>query len=188
MTSQPIELGRRYTVDEFVALPEDTSLCYELQEGTLLVSPKPVKPHIKIVKELIGQIDRQLPPDLDVWADAEVRLEGLPATARVPDLIVLDADSLDRPGLVLSSEVHLAIEVLSPSSVRTDTKLKRMEYADAGIPYYWIIDPDRPVTATVHCLVNGEYEESIRAEGVFETTGPCPLRIDLDALLPARLS
>jgi Uma2 family endonuclease len=36
----------------------------------------------------------------------------------------------------------LAIEVLSPSSVRADRFAKRRLYQDVGIPLYWIIDPD----------------------------------------------
>jgi hypothetical protein len=44
------------------------------------------------------------------------------------------------------------------------------------------------VTATVYRLVGGEYQESQRAEHVLEVDQPCPLRVDLDALVPARLS
>jgi hypothetical protein len=51
-----------------------------------------------------------------------------------------------------------------------------------------LIDPKPPVTATVYRLVGGEYHESQRAEHVLEVDQPCSLRIDLDALLPAKLS
>lgn len=79
------------------------------------------------------------------------------------------------------------MEILSPGSVRTDTLVKPMEYADAGIPHLWLIDLEPPVTATVYRLVDGEYRESLRAEKVLEVADPCPLRIDLDELLPAGL-
>ena len=35
---------------------------------------------------------------------------------------------------------------MSPGSHRTDHVIKRGEYADAGIPHYWIVDLDNPVT------------------------------------------
>jgi hypothetical protein len=66
--------------------------------------------------------------------------------------------------LTPSSDVVLAVEVLSSSSVRTDTVIKPLEYADAGIPHLWLIDPQPPVTATVYRLVDGQYEESQRRE------------------------
>jgi len=87
-------------------------------------------------------------------------------------------------GLTTASDLVLAVEVLSPSSVRTDTVTKPVDYADAGIPNYWVIDPNSPVTATVYHLVDGAYEESQRAAGQFTVSEPCALTIDLDALLP----
>lgn len=36
----------------------------------------------------------------------------------------------------------LVIEVLSPSTARTDRTTKRRRYQRAGIPEYWIVDPD----------------------------------------------
>jgi Uma2 family endonuclease len=83
--------------------------------------------------------------------------------------------------------VVVAVEILSPGSVRTDTVVEPMEYADAGIPHFWLIDPAPPVTATVYRLIEGEYEESLRAEKVLQVEEPCPLRIELDELLPASL-
>jgi Uma2 family endonuclease len=188
VTSQPHEPGHPYTVDEFTALSEDNSLRYELQEGLLIVSPRPAKPHMRIVMQLGVQLSPQLPPELDVLPEVDVRLEGLPATVRVPDLVVVNADSVARPGLVLSSEVAIAIEVMSPGSIRLDSKVKMLEYADAGIPHYWLVDPEPPVTATMYRLVDGVYQESLRAAGVVEIRKPAPLRIDLDGLLPTSKS
>ena len=38
--------------------------------------------------------------------------------------------------------LHLAIEVLSPSSVRADRFTKRHLYQDVGVPLYWVIDAE----------------------------------------------
>jgi Uma2 family endonuclease len=39
----------------------------------------------------------------------------------------------------------LAVEVLSPSTARTDRQRKRRIYQDVGIPEYWIVDLDSRV-------------------------------------------
>jgi Uma2 family endonuclease len=36
----------------------------------------------------------------------------------------------------------LTIEIISPGTEKNDRETKREEYAQAGIPEYWIIDPD----------------------------------------------
>jgi Uma2 family endonuclease len=77
----------------------------------------------------------------------------------------------------------LAVEIIFPGSIRTDTKFKPMEYADAGIQHLWLVDPRPPVTVIVHRLIGQHYEESQYAEHTLVTGEPCPLHIDLDALV-----
>ena len=72
---------------------------------------------------------------------------------------------------------------MSPGSRRTDHVAKRADYADAGIPHYWIVDLDEPVSL-IACHLAGElgYVDGGAATGVFTTTEPFPVRLDLDAL------
>ncbi len=56
--------------------------------------------------------------------------------------------AVDR--LIAENEVRdllLAVEVLSPSSRRRDVGDKLTAYRDAGVPSYWVVDPDRPAAA-----------------------------------------
>jgi hypothetical protein len=60
------------TLEEFVALPEDDSARYELQEGVLVVAPRPRPLHQDAMFRLGVQIHRFLPPELtsrgtDTW-------------------------------------------------------------------------------------------------------------------------
>lgn len=50
----------------------------------------------------------------------------------------------------------LAIEVLSPFNIETDTVDKFALYEKHGLPWYWIIDPDEK-TATCYELREGNY-------------------------------
>jgi Uma2 family endonuclease len=66
-------------------------------------------------------------------------------------------------------------------SARTDHVLKRSEYADAGIPQYWIVDPSEPVSLLAgHQAGEFGYADDGAVTGRFATTEPFPVEIDLD--------
>ncbi len=184
MTALPYDPNHLYTVQEYAALPEDDTHRHELQEGVLVVSPSPTPLHMIVVKRLGTLLDQQLPDGLVAVPDVDVDLElGDPPSVRRPDMVVVRAAALDRVGLLRASDAVLVVEVISPESVRRDTKVKVLEYADAGIPHYWTIDPRRPVTATVYQLIEGAYEESQRAVADFVVSEPARLSVVLTALV-----
>lgn len=78
---------------------------------------------------------------------------------------------------------EIVVEVVSPSSKRTDYVHKRGEYADAGIPHYWIVDLDEPVSLLT-CHLAGElgYADGGEVAGTFRTSVPFPATVDLAAL------
>jgi Uma2 family endonuclease len=61
---------------------------------------------------------------------------------------------------------------------------KRGEYADAGIPYYWIVDLSDPVSILA-CHLAGEfgYADNGESVGIFQATVPFPLGLDLSRLV-----
>lgn len=87
-------------------------------------------------------------------------------------------------GVTRASGVAPVVEFLSPGSRRTDATIKRAEYADAGIPHYWIVDLGEPVSLLACHLAGGfGYVDGAMITGRFTTTDPFPLTLDLDALL-----
>ncbi|WP_406077891.1 Uma2 family endonuclease [Micromonospora sp. NBC_00858] len=75
--------------------------------------------------------------------------------------------------------VLLVVEVISPSNAGRDLVLKRHEYAAAGIPLYWLVEP-RKQTLTV--LVNGSggyREQAVLLGEVYRTEQPFPLALPL---------
>ncbi|HEX7308691.1 Uma2 family endonuclease, partial [Lentzea sp.] len=75
-------------------------------------------------------------------------------------------------------------EVLSPSSRRTDYHAKLHDYADAGIPHYWIIDLGEPVSlAAMHLAGEFGYQEAPAETRIYEATEPFPLKIQIDRLI-----
>jgi Uma2 family endonuclease len=180
----PYDPARLYSVEEFGRLPEDNSRLYELGEGRIVVSRRAGRGHANAIKRLLVQIDPQLPAHLDVLSEIDVDLQLSTPVVRIPDVVITSTDVFGKRGITRASVVQVAVEIISPGSVRTDTIVKPLEYADAGIPHLWLIDPHPPVTATVYRLVDGEYQESLRAEHSFQVDEPCPLLVDLDSLSP----
>jgi Uma2 family endonuclease len=183
MSAQPFDLECFYTVEEFAALPEDNSKRWELVDGRIVASPRPNMPHMNVLHELGWAIRSQLPPTLRLFPEIDVDLGLSSPVVRIPDLVVVRTGGLRSRGLAKATDVVLAVEVISPGSKRTDRTVKLLQYAEAGIPHLWLVDPVRPVTATTYRLLDGEYEESQRAVYELRVDEPCPLRIDLDALL-----
>jgi Uma2 family endonuclease len=191
-TSKPVAPQHLLTVAEYLEIGEIEPGYSELVEGRLLMSPSPGYPHGRATGELYVQMHSQVPPDLEVLLDMDVDLQLAPAdkpgTVRRPDLIVIPREAgrrMRREGGVLrASEVMIAVEILSPSSRRTDNVHKRNDYAEAGIPHYWILDVTEPISLLV-CHLAGEfgYADGGAVTGRFITTEPFDLEIDLDALL-----
>jgi Uma2 family endonuclease len=82
--------------------------------------------------------------------------------------------------------VLLAVEIISPGSRNVDTHLRSVEYAEAGIPHYWLVDLDPPApTITVFGLgAPGDgYLESQTVSGELVVRQPFALRVDIEALV-----
>ena len=82
--------------------------------------------------------------------------------------------------LAASTDVLLAVEVMSPSSVSTDRVSKPAQYAAAGIPYFWRLEPD---VLVIHALEGGVYRECGRFSGDIAVDDPFVLRFPLGQLL-----
>ena len=190
MTASP-QPGQLLTIADFAALPEDDARRWELVEGNLVISPSPTPRHMVVLGELFTELRRQasarrrVVPDVDL--DLQLAPAREPATVRRPDLVVVAEEEYVRVGteggLLRASATLLVIEIVSPGSGRTDKVFKRNDYADAGIPHYWIVDLDERVSLRA-CHLAGEfgYRDDGEVTGVFEAVEPFPVRIDLDAL------
>lgn len=84
----------------------------------------------------------------------------LAQSAREPDVLFVAQDDLGRlaGGKRLDGPATLAIEVVSDDSGVRDRRDKLREYAAAGVPEYWVVDP-RPGKERTDCyrLTAGDY-------------------------------
>jgi len=64
--------------------------------------------------------------------------------SRQPDVMFIAAEHRDRiKELYLDGPADLVVEIVSPDSVGRDRGEKYYEYESAGVPEYWLIDPQR---------------------------------------------
>lgn len=175
------------TREEYWELPEGAPRC-ELINGEVVVVPAPDEWHQEVSSALNDNLRQYvLENGLGRVFFAPVALTLPDETELQPDLVVLQAGHPDL-GTRFKSITHpplLVIEVLSRSTRVRDRKVKSELYALAGIPHYWMADPDRR-TIEAWSLVDGVYETSgfaiAPSTAAFQ---PFPdLTLDLDAIFP----
>jgi Uma2 family endonuclease len=186
MAAVPVRL---LTIEEYAALGETEVGYTELVEGRVVTSPNPGATHNLAAFSLAGQLDPQLPRELTfiLGVDLDLRLapSDQPSFSRRPDLLIFGKAALARGDeeMLRADEVAVVVEVVSPGSKRTDYRVKHDEYADAGIPHYWIVDLAEPVSLVACHRAGSGYLDAAAVIGTFTTDVPFPVKIDLDALL-----
>ena len=172
------------SVEEFDALPTDTDLRYEIENGYLLEHAGLAPPRSRAITRLARQLDDQLPPDLEALPGLEAELVG-DSPRRVLDIVVAPVE-VDEQTRIRADQIALAIEIAtSGESAVRDYSVKAGEYAANSIAHYWVIDILDADSAglTIYTLdTEGNYRITPRATGVVKVDAPFPLTIDLDAL------
>jgi len=177
------------TLQEWDALPEDTSRHVELAEGVLIVAPRPAPMHQRAALRLASLLDEQLPNRLTALQDVDVLVSATtPPTVRAPDVVVtFNAVAERNPTRINASEVMLAVEIMSPGSRLQDRVQKPVEYAEAGILYYWLVDLESPASLTEFVLNDdNHYEITTTGTDVATLFEPAPVTIDVRALTARR--
>ena len=80
---------------------------------------------------------------------AALRLRLKTGKFREPDLLLLLAADDPRRGNAYWTGADLVLEVVSPDDPSRDLVKKRREYAQAGIPEYWIVNPQTETIAVL---------------------------------------
>lgn len=151
-----------WTEAQYLQLTDRSRRLLEFTDGHLDILPMPTDQHQVIVRFLLLAL---LPRVLELGGTvlfAPLRLRVRDGKFREPDLLlVLDAND-PRRGNDFWTGADLVIEVDSPDDPGRDTQDKRLDYAEAGIPEYWIVNP-LDETVTVLVLQGNAYVE----HGVF---------------------
>ena len=139
----------RWSEEEFLTL--DTNRLVEFTHGAVKVLPMPTTFHQLIVGHLYGLLSswcilRKLGTVL--FAPMPVRLRG--GRYREPDILFMLSAHAGRIKKNFWHGADLVMEVVSDDDLRRDFLTKRAEYARAGIPEYWIVDPQHSTISVLH--------------------------------------
>lgn len=148
----------QWTYEDYLRLPDDGRR-YECIEGVLYVVNASSFEHQFTVSEVFGAMwrfvkDHQLGVVLP--APFEVHLSGTTRPVQ-PDITFITAEKQPTANISAFEGVpDLIVEILSPSSIRTDRHVKFDAYERAGVSEYWIVNP-RTHSVEVYTLSGGEY-------------------------------
>ncbi|MEV6956361.1 Uma2 family endonuclease [Streptomyces sp. NPDC051183] len=119
----------------------------EIVEGAIVMSA--LKPHHNAtIWALWTALRAQLPDDWGFLSDVAVPFDG--DNEFCPDLAVIPQPEVAKNLSAYSPDlIELAVEVVSPSSVRNDYEVKDRAYARRGIPHYLIFDPYKAQCTTL---------------------------------------
>ena len=176
--------GGEWTVDLLEQLPDD-GLRYEILDGILLVNPAPIPLHQRAIVRLTVIFVAVCPTHHEVFVSP---LDWQPdhRTSLEPDVLVVANDRIGPKNI--QQNPAIVVEVLSASSRRYDRLLKFDRYADAGIPQYRIVDPQRPSVEVYDLVDQGEYRLAASGSGDESVTVAGPLAVTLrpvDLVRPA---
>lgn len=149
----------RWTIEDYLAL--DTGRLVEYADGYLEFPPMPTMAHQDIlqflfellkayvVKRRLGKV---------YVAPVPVRLGS--QQYREPDVFYVSTPRVEEAQGKYPHGADLVMEVVSgsPSDRERDLVHKRYDYAQAGIPEYWIVDPDENAIIVLR-LEGSEYVE-----------------------------
>lgn len=131
------------TYEEWLAWPDGESKQTEWVDGEVIVFVPPTWFHqdaLGFLHILLRLYARFFDLGAVVAAPFEMRLSD--RSSREPDLLFVARDHLDRLTVErLIGPADLAVELVSEGSVRRDRLEKFAEYALAGVPEYWLLDP-----------------------------------------------
>ena len=130
----------------------------EFTDGFIEELPLPSDTHQTILAFLHSLFRAWIRPRGGIAVFSGLRMQVREGKYREPDVVLLldrsDPRRQDRYWL----GADLVAEVVSPDAPERDRVEKRADYAEAGIPEYWIVDP-RDETITVLSLEGEAYAE-----------------------------
>jgi len=148
----------QWTEADYLGL--STNHLVEFSSGVLEVPEMPSDRHQAIVAFLfsrllafvtagrLGGAVRFAPLPVRLW----------PGKFREPDVLFMRAENSDRITDAYWGVPDLVMEVVSPGTKRVDSVIKLREYAEAGVPEYWLVDPEAG-TIGLYVLAASAYEQ-----------------------------
>jgi Uma2 family endonuclease len=175
-----------WTEEAYLELTDFANRLIEFTDGYIEVLPMPTDNHQSILAYLFELFVTYLRPRGGKVLFSPLRVRIRAGKFREPDLLlVLDANDPRRQNRFWHG-ADLALEVVSQDKPERDLVEKRRDYAEAGIPEYWIVNPETE-TITVLRLEDSAYaEHGVFGRGTAATSALlAEFTVGVDAVLDA---
>ncbi|MDQ2996133.1 MAG: Uma2 family endonuclease [Chloroflexota bacterium] len=174
--------------EDYLWLTNHTNRLVEFSDGYIEVLPMPTDEHQRIVLffyRMLYSFIITYTSGIVLVAPLRVRLQN--GKYREPDVIVLLSQTDQRRENQYWNGADLVMEIVSPDDPDRDLVTKREEYAQIGIPEYWIIHPQKEMITVLRLqgqsyVEHGEFERGQTAASVVLQG----FVVDVDAALDAR--
>jgi Uma2 family endonuclease len=180
MTTMLGDRGLPWTEEDYLALGE-TRDRVELFDGSLLVSPAPTPKHQNVSRRLANAVELAAnAAGFKVYEAINIRLR--PGRIPIPDLAVVEPIDPEK-AVVDVAVVRLVAEIVSPSNPGADRLLKMGYYAEAGIPWYLLLESEEPplhLVLRLFRLDGDQYRQHALAVPGTPLTLTEPFDLDLD--------
>jgi Uma2 family endonuclease len=164
-----------WTVEQYLKLTDQTNLLIEFTDGVIEILPLPTDKHQAISRLLFLALLAFVQRLGGTAFYAPLRVQIQPGKFREPDLLLLLNSTDPRRQNAYWFGADLVVEIVSPDTPERDTEAKLLDYAEARIPEYWIVNPlDETITvlnftgdaySTQRVFKRGEQAASVLLDG-----------------------
>lgn len=158
------------TEEEFEAWCDEDVKAEYVDGRVIMHSPASIR-RVDIVSFLVTLLKLFVAKhDLGVVLGPELQVRLRPGLRRVPDLLFVAKERTDilRETFV-EGPPDLVIEIVSPDSIARDWREKYLEYEQAGVSEYWVIDPQAQRMDVYQLEKAGRYKALVAEEGVYHS-------------------
>jgi Uma2 family endonuclease len=148
-----------WTEEQYLAMTDHTNRLIEFTDGRLEPLAMPTDRHQAILAFLYEAFAGFVRPRGGKVRFAPLRLQVRPCKFRGPDLLLLRLAADPRRQNRFWTGADLALEVVSQDKPSRDLIDKRGDYAEGGVPEYWIVNPENE-TIAILTLDGGSYVDA----------------------------
>jgi Uma2 family endonuclease len=137
-----------YTYRDYAAFPDDMR-CEIIDGEVFMMSPAPSFNHQNITLKIAAAFSNKLKgkkcipciSPLDIFLDYNGDINKCKVIVQPDVVVVCDKNKIDKRGIFGSPD--LVIEVVSPFSLKHDTRTKSELYERFNVPEYWLVFPEQ---------------------------------------------
>ncbi|MCP2247424.1 Uma2 family endonuclease [Lentzea aerocolonigenes] len=149
-----------YTLDDWESLDPQEGRRIELVDGRFVVTPAPAYKHQRVGDRLVRILDDAVFSE-GMEAVTAVGVRVSEHFGYIPDVVV-STERVETVSVDVAN-VALVVEIVSPSTKKSDRLEKPAALAAAGVPAYWRVELDGVEGPVIYChrLNDGVYSDVV---------------------------